>query len=582
MAIIDVRTVVLIYVATTLVCASIIFFIWLQNRRHFRGMSFWFASFLVQIFGFIFLALRGHIPDWISYVLSNTLIISGMLLLLTGLGIFFETHTARYRNLLYLALFAAIQYYFSFYHNSLTLRNLNISFGSFIFCSQNTWLLLRRIAPEKRTYTKTTGVIFLLLSAVSVIRFICAALFQRNNDFLNTSTSIDPFFLITYQILYVALTISLLYIVIGRLHYEVGADAETTIRRREACLTAIIENLPGQVWLKDEQGYFLAVNRSFAALYGYDKPDQLTGKCDTDICPAALAEEYRLTDITVMKSRMAKNFECPTQTSDGVHWHETFKAPIFDSDSHVIGTAGYTREITERKKIEHDLIAAKERAEENEKKIKTGLDEKEMLLRELYHRTKNNMQVIRSMMMLHASASKSEAVSEFSREIEQKILTMSLVHQKLYQSKDLSHIHLHEYIQELTGLIVRSYLADPDKVALSFKLEPVTVVIDIAIPCGLIVNELLTNVFKYAFPDKRKGEVRIALTRGSDGLIDVQLSDNGVGLSPSFDLRMHKSLGILTVFELVEKQLKGTIHYRSGNGLSYYIQFNENLYDARI
>jgi PAS domain S-box-containing protein len=219
---------------------------------------------------------------------------------------------------------------------------------------------------------------------------------------------------------------------------------------------------------------------------------------------------------------------------------------------------------------------------EADEQIRKTLAEKETLLRELYHRTKNNMQVIRSILSLQASHSKNDEVKKVLHEASNRIQSMALVHQKLYQAKDLSRISLKDYVLDLTPLVLQSYDTLSQKVTLETELDDIYVLIDTAIPCGLIINELLSNTLKHAFLGNEKGVIRINISKTPDGTITIKYSDNGVGVPEHFDFRGQKSLGLQTIFAIAEDQLKGKIQFSAENGITCTISFNDSFYKARV
>ncbi|MEW5873157.1 MAG: PAS domain S-box protein [Chloroflexota bacterium] len=217
-----------------------------------------------------------------------------------------------------------------------------------------------------------------------------------------------------------------------------------------------------------------------------------------------------------------------------------------------------------------------------EQKLRSALDEKEILLRELYHRTKNNMQVISSLLSLEAGRSQDETLRKALREMDNRIRAMSLVHQKLYQSGNLSSINLGEYFSDLVSALIRAYQIAPGRVIFKQELEPIPALIDIAIPCGLIFSEIVSNIFKHAFPGGRSGEVRIRLARLETGAILLEVTDDGVGLPPGMDLRTQDSLGAQIAFGIAESQLKAQVQVESIRGVSWRIQFLDDLYRPRV
>jgi two-component sensor histidine kinase len=224
----------------------------------------------------------------------------------------------------------------------------------------------------------------------------------------------------------------------------------------------------------------------------------------------------------------------------------------------------------------------KQAREHAEDALRASLHEKEILLRELYHRTKNNMNVIQSMLTLQAASSQHREVERIATDIGHKIQAMSLVHQKLYQSHDLSRIQFQEYLPELAHLLQESYALSPSRIALTLDIAPVSALIDTAIPCGLLVNELLSNAFKHAFPDGREGEIHIHLTTDEQGMMTLQVSDNGVGVASGFDFRAQDSLGLQSIVMIAEHQLQGAVVFTANPGVTCQIQFTDTHYQPRV
>ncbi len=249
------------------------------------------------------------------------------------------------------------------------------------------------------------------------------------------------------------------------------------------------------------------------------------------------------------------------------HVHETAEIQGHDDNtpSHIVGTI---QDITDRKHIEEQL--------------KVALAEKETLLRELYHRTKNNMQVICAMLDLQSDNFADERLVNTFKEMQNRIRAMALVHRKLYESQNLSRVELDDYIIDLIGLLQKSYQLHPDQVTFAFDLEPVSMLIDTAIPCGMLINELVSNALKHAFPDKRPGEIHIQLSQTEAGEISLGVADNGVGVPDEFDFRECKSTGLRTIFALGEHQLHGTVTFEKQDGITCRVHFQNDLYTARV
>jgi PAS domain S-box-containing protein len=214
-----------------------------------------------------------------------------------------------------------------------------------------------------------------------------------------------------------------------------------------------------------------------------------------------------------------------------------------------------------------------------EEVIRTSLREKEVLLREIHHRVKNNMQVISSLFNLQAGYIKDEEALRILKEGQTRIRSMALVHEKLYKSGDLSKIDLAGYIRSLLTHLFHAYLVDPSQVRLETELEDVPLDINTAMPCGLILNELISNALKHAFPSGRKGVLMIRLRRGENGAVELRIADNGVGFPKGLDFRRTDSLG-MQIVNLLVGQLGGTIKLVVKNGTAFTVAFRETKQES--
>ncbi len=293
---------------------------------------------------------------------------------------------------------------------------------------------------------------------------------------------------------------------------------------------------------------------------------EMAGKMIYDIDPAIKREEWAK-HWEDSREKKFSLFESMHKTKSGkiIPVEVAIGFLVFDGKEY---HSSFVRDITERKKAEEEL--------------KSSLKEKEVLLKELYHRTKNNMQVIRAMLAIKSAYSSDEEVKKNYLDMENRILTMSLVHQKLYQSHNLSSIDLKEYFEDLVQLLMKSYNASEERIKVSMHLEKTFALIDTAIPCGLIFNELLSNSLKHGFPDNREGEIKISLSGSNSKTIELFYSDNGVGLPEDFNFRGQNSLGIQSIFTIAEHQLQGKASFKVNNGIECHIQMNNSLYLPRV
>ncbi len=227
-------------------------------------------------------------------------------------------------------------------------------------------------------------------------------------------------------------------------------------------------------------------------------------------------------------------------------------------------------------------ITARKIAEE---KIQSSLREKELLLKEVHHRVKNNMQIISSLLRLQSAGGDDGAKAELVRESQSRIRAMSLIHEKLYRSADISRIDMGDYLASLVDGLTTTYGVAPGRVKTRVEVDQVTLNIDTAVLCGLIVNELVTNSLKHAFPGTRAGEVRVALARleteAGDGLHEVVVQDDGVGLPANVIPEEARSLGLQLVAMLARHQLQGEIDVSREGGTRFSVRFHELRYPGR-
>lgn len=227
-----------------------------------------------------------------------------------------------------------------------------------------------------------------------------------------------------------------------------------------------------------------------------------------------------------------------------------------------------TVELKEANKHLQSEITERKRAEEQ---IKKSLAEKEVLMKEIHHRVKNNMTVVSSLLNLQSKKIGDERYREMFRDSMSRIKTMASVHERLYQSDNLSKIIFSDYIKDMADNIFKSYGASP-RIKLITDIQRITLGIDASIPCGLIVNELITNAIKYAFPEGREGEIRVSLRTNDRDEIELMVNDNGVGMPEGLDIRSTGSLGLNLVDALV-KQLRAKMELNNEGGTRFEITF---------
>ncbi|WP_377473427.1 MAG: PAS domain S-box protein [Microcoleus anatoxicus] len=241
--------------------------------------------------------------------------------------------------------------------------------------------------------------------------------------------------------------------------------------------------------------------------------------------------------------------------------------PIYNESGKLYRVAGICEDISDRKFAESRLQGT--------------LREKEVLLKEIHHRVKNNMQVISSLLELQAQYIDDEATLFLFEESQSRIHSMALIHEQLYQSDNLARIDIQNYVENLAANLFQSFGLYNDSIQINLNIEPIYLNIETAIPCGLIINELVSNSLKYAFIPTRKGEITINFLELVDTEFHLSIQDNGRGFPPGFDVENTETLGLRLVKMLAE-QLDGEITIESKCGICYNILFKELNYRRRI
>ncbi len=208
-----------------------------------------------------------------------------------------------------------------------------------------------------------------------------------------------------------------------------------------------------------------------------------------------------------------------------------------------------------------------------EEQIKRSLEEKIWLLKEIHHRVKNNLQIVSSLLQLQSRFIEDEVVLDIFRESQNRVKSMALVHERLYRSDDLESIDFSDYTRTLINQLRRTYSATSKNVAIEMNIEDINLNVETGIPCGLMITEMASNSFKYAFPDDRKGTIFITLASTNGGYM-LRVADDGVGLPDDFDFASTDSLGMQLVNTLVD-QLDGTIDIDSSDGTKFTVEFQE-------
>jgi PAS domain S-box-containing protein len=404
---------------------------------------------------------------------------------------------------------------------------------------------------------------------------------------------------ICYDVMLIILSASLLIYSL----VNVKTTSIEEVNKKLQDTTMVVDDLlmqsPDAMCMCDVNGLAIKVNNPFLTTFNLEK-NQVVGIMN--IFDYDYSFEY---DVKPIFSKL-KNGE--TIYIDSIKYINSLESkylsiklfPTYSSDNKLLHYILITEDITTRKNAVDALKTANDELEDrvkartselsilnlalqneiiehkaDEERIKTSLKEKEVLLKEIHHRVKNNMQIISSILGLQSSYVKERYFNDILRDCQNRIKSMALIHEKLYQSENLANVKIKDYVGSIVNNLYSSYGYNRDTISITTDVEDLFVDIDIAIPLGLIINELVSNSFKHAFPDNRIGEIYINLKKQDNNKYELIVRDNGVGFPGGFDVNTSNTLGLQLVKVLVD-QLGGDITITNGTGVSNLIHFYYN------
>jgi PAS domain S-box-containing protein len=309
-------------------------------------------------------------------------------------------------------------------------------------------------------------------------------------------------------------------------------------------------------------GIIAYTNPKFEQMFGYES-GELIG-CHVSIVAYSdentNAEEVTQQITNTILQQGAATYEVHNVKKDGTGFWCQATTSVFEHPEYGTVLVAVQQDITEHKLAEEH--------------IQTSLREKEVLLKEIHHRVKNNLGIVSSLLQMQCRRTQDPQATAILRDSQNRIASIALVHEKLYRSADLANIDFAQYIPDLTTHLFDSYTVSSNYIKLNIQVDA-SLDIETAIPCGLIINELVSNALKYAFPDNRTGEIQVSLNQQNKYDLILKIRDNGIGLPANFDNKKVKTLGITLVQGLV-KQLKGTIEINSHLGTEFKIKFTKS------
>ena len=326
--------------------------------------------------------------------------------------------------------------------------------------------------------------------------------------------------------------------------------AEEALRESGRRVSEILESIRDGFFATDSAWRLTYVNQRAAEKLGLT-PEAMVGQSIWEAFPHILGTIQETQYRKAMTERVPVVFEL-----DGVLTPHSYEIRCFPT---VEGISVYCLDTTERKQNEQTILAS--------------LREKDVLLKETHHRVKNNMQVISSLVSLQADSLDNPALRPLFNDLRDQVRTMALVHDKLYQSASLAQIDFAEYTRSLLDYLWRAHGEAAATVRLTLDTQPVALSVETAVPCGLILNELVTNALKHAFRDRVDGAVTVALHADPDGHVTLRVSDNGPGLPADQDWRHARSLGLHLV-QMLTAQVRGTVEVSNDGGTTFTVGFN--------
>jgi PAS domain S-box-containing protein len=342
--------------------------------------------------------------------------------------------------------------------------------------------------------------------------------------------------------------------------------SEKALKFSENKYRTLVETSLEGIWAVDKEGVTTYVNPKMSEMLGYTGPE-MTGRSMYDFIDPA-ARDIAVQKIDVMKSGMKEYYEMELRTKTGTPiTTQMALSSISDPDGNFSGMLALVSDISARKKYEDDL--------------KASLDEKSVLIMEIHHRVKNNLQIISGLIRLQSRYISNEQAVDALYQCETRVSTMALVHESLYQSGNLSNINARRHITNLATMLLMSNELGI-QIKLDIDVDDIPIDMNAAVPASLIINELILNSIKYAFPGREKGIIGISLHREEGDMLCLIVRDDGVGIPKDLDITVISSLGLKLVLRLVRDQLKGTIDIEREQGTKFVIRFPYVIQDNPI
>lgn len=440
--------------------------------------------------------------------------------------------------------------------SKLDLNGFNIIlFAAFVICdiavlSILSKLMLVNMPTMYRYFFAILFIFFFIDFLADTINFYTFLSLDHVEDIAYNS----PASLTFYSVAEVILTSALVLYSSRNINPVTVEEVRETLQDTQCLMNDLITQSPDAICMFDANGYAIVMNDTFARIFSISRSGAL-GKFNVFNGTMEMGLlGYDLNKIKSGETIIVPVIKCPANG----RFLSAKIYPTYTSNGMISGYVVVAEDITER------TVA--------DQLIKDSLEEKKVLLKEIHHRVKNNLQIVSSLLNVQATYITDKKALECFTESQNRVKSMALIHEKLYQSEDLSRVDFAEYIGNLSKSLFNSYNVNIGNIGLDIAVDNLRLDIDKAIPCGLIINELVSNSLKHAFPDNRKGEVSIKMCIAENRYILI-ISDNGVGFPAGIDYRNTTSLG-LQLINMIVSQLDGTIDLDSSTGTKFTITFH--------
>ncbi|MBN1938842.1 MAG: PAS domain S-box protein [Candidatus Aminicenantes bacterium] len=545
----DMQTVLISHIITEFLGLTVIFFLWRQNRGRYRGLSWWTAGFGLQTLGTLLIVARGVIPLPVSIILGNTTIVSGIAATIEGVRRFGGRSRSSAPAGIILAALAGALFYFSAIRPDLFARTLVLSAAMGSNFIDGAVAGFRRFASNSRRVAPRVGLGFSLLALFSLARILEMIRVRPKSQNFFEAGFFEVIFLLAYQTLFIYMTYALALLVNERLLAEIG--------RQEEKFSKSFYALPHGISLTDaETGAIIDLNDGFIEILGYSREDAL-GKTTVELrvwgedadrsrAVAELAARGIIRDMEVLFRK--KSGELITGLWSAEMISIQGRPCVFSS----------IKDVSRRKKAQDGRLRL--------------VQQKELLMRELKLRVKNSLTVISGLIGLNREAAVDPGVKTVLSDLRTRIRSVAAVYDQLDWAGRVDTIRLKDYIQNLVDQLFLSYGPKDGRIRISTRLEDLALEAKKSLPLGLILNELIINSFKYAYPDGTSGEIRVQLAAAGEKR-RLTVADDGIGKIEGREAAGEGGGTGMNLVAMLAGQIGADIRRISGPGTVHEIDF---------